>query len=117
HLPETVLDLRPALQQPPHFLLPAHEWSQAGAARCVQATARRALGQHLIDLQWLREALEEWRTKRLIGKEALEELQSCGTEHQRIGRCNALQAGCQVGRLAERQLFLPRTAAHLTHYY
>ena len=83
----------------------------------VQATARRALRQHLIDLQRLREALEEWRAERLAGKEAPEELPGCGTDHQRIGCRNPLQAGRQVGRLAQRQLFLPRTATHLTHHH
>ena len=31
HLPEAVLDLRPALPQQRHFRLPAHERGQAGA--------------------------------------------------------------------------------------
>ena len=33
HLPQAVLDLRPALQQQPHFLLPPH---QRGQARCCR---------------------------------------------------------------------------------
>jgi hypothetical protein len=115
YLSEAVLDLRPALQQQPHFLFPAHERSQAGAASRVQATAGRALIQHLIDLQWLGEALEEWSAERLAGKEAAKQLQGRGTDHQGIGRCEPLQAGGEVGGLAERQLFLPGTSPHLTH--
>ena len=83
----------------------------------VQATARCTLGQHLIDLQRLGEALEEWRAERLAGKEAPQELPGRRTDHQRIGRGEPLQAGRQVGRLAQRQLFLPRTAAHLPHHH
>ena len=59
HLPEAVLDLRPALQQQPHFLLAAHEGGQAGAAGRFQATAGHTLIQHLIDLQRLGEAFQE----------------------------------------------------------
>ncbi len=59
HLPEAVLDLRPALQQQPHFLLPAHQRGQAGAAGRFQATAGHTLIQHLIDLQRLGEAFQE----------------------------------------------------------
>ena len=56
-LPDPVLDLRPALQQQPHFLLPAHQRGQASAAGHVQATARRTLIQHPIDLQRLARGL------------------------------------------------------------
>jgi hypothetical protein len=53
HLPEAVLDLRPALAQQPDFLLPPHKRGQAHAAGRVQATAGRTLIQHLIHFQRL----------------------------------------------------------------
>ena len=59
HLPEAVLDLRPALQQQPDFLLPAHQRGQAGAAGRFQATAGHTLIQHPIDRQRLGEAFQE----------------------------------------------------------
>jgi len=58
HLPETVLHLRPALPQQFDFLLPAYEGSQACAASRFQATTRRSLRQHLIDLQGLVAAVQ-----------------------------------------------------------
>ena len=59
HLPETVLDLRPALQEQRRFLLPPHQRGQAGAADGFQATARHTLRQHLIDLQRLGKAFQK----------------------------------------------------------
>ena len=59
HLPEAVLDLRPALQQQPDFLLPAHQRGQAGAAGRFQATAGHTLIQHPIDRQRLGQAFQE----------------------------------------------------------
>ena len=50
HLPEAVLDLRPALPQQPHFLLSAHQGGQASGADRFQATAGHTLIPHLIDL-------------------------------------------------------------------
>ena len=58
HLPHAVLDLRPALPQQPHFLLPAHQGGQTGAHSRFQATAGRGLRQHLIDLQRLGAAVQ-----------------------------------------------------------
>ena len=40
-----------------------------------------------------------------------------GTDHQGIGRREALQARRQVGGLAERQLFLPGATAYLPHHH
>ena len=58
HLPEAVLDLRPALPQQPDFLLPAHQWGPPGAADGFQATARHTLIEHPIDGQRLRLAFQ-----------------------------------------------------------
>ena len=48
YLPHAVFDLRPALQEQPHFLLAAHQRGQTGTAGRFQATARHALIQYLI---------------------------------------------------------------------
>ena len=53
HLPEAVLDLRPALQQQADFLLPPHQRGPSGAAGSFQATARHTLIQHAVDHQRL----------------------------------------------------------------
>jgi len=58
HLSETVLDLRPALPQECHFLLPAHQRGQARAAGGFQATTGRTLMEHLIDVQGLGQAFQ-----------------------------------------------------------
>ena len=52
----------------------------------------------------------------MAGKEPAEELKGRGTDHQGIGRRNALQAGGEVGGLTQRQLFLPGTAPYLPHH-
>ena len=44
-----------------------------------------------------------------------EQLKGGRTDHQRIGRRDALQAGGQIGGLAQRQLFLPGTTSYLPH--
>jgi hypothetical protein len=73
HLPEPLLNLRPALPQQRYFLLAAHQRGQAGAASGLQTTAGRAFIPHLIDLDGLSEAFQELGTERLAGKEAAEQ--------------------------------------------
>src|SRR4029453_2444495 len=51
HLPEAVLDLRPALPQERDFLLPPHQRRPPGATGGFQATAGYALIEHAIDRQ------------------------------------------------------------------
>ena len=114
HLPEAVLDLRPALQEQPYFLLPAHERGQAGAAGRFQATAGHTLIQHLIDLQRLGDAFQQRGAYGLAGKEAAKELKGRGTDHQGIGRREPLQAGGDVRRLAQRQLLLSGATSHVS---
>jgi hypothetical protein len=58
HLPNAVLDLRPAFEQEPDFLLPAHEWRPPGAAGGFQATAGHTLIEHAIDRQRRRQAFQ-----------------------------------------------------------
>jgi hypothetical protein len=117
HLPEAVLDLRPAFQQEPDFLLPAHEWGPPSAAGRFEATASHALIEYPIDRERLRLAFEERSPQRLAGKEAPEQLEGGGADHQGVGRGKALQAGRQVGRLPERQLFLPGAVPYLPHHH
>jgi hypothetical protein len=57
-LSEAVLNLVPALEQQPHFLLSANERSQGGGTCGVQTIARCGLTQYLIDLDRMREAFE-----------------------------------------------------------
>ena len=59
HLPDPLLDLRPALPQQPDFLLASHQGGPAGAAGGFQATAGHTLIQHAIDRQRLGLAFEE----------------------------------------------------------
>ena len=53
HLPDPLLDLCPAFDQQPDFLLPPHQRGPAGAAGGFQATAGHTLIQHAIDRQRL----------------------------------------------------------------
>ena len=95
----------------------AHQRGQACAASRFQTAAGHTLIQYLINLQRLGKAFQERRAERLAGKEAVEQLQGGSTDHQRIGRGQPLQAGGQVGGLAEGQLFLPGAAPHVTHHH
>src|SRR5262249_22143568 len=87
-------------------LFPADEGSQTAAAGRFQATAGRALMEHLIDRQRLGEALEARAAERLAGKEPAEELERRRTDHQGIGRGHPLQPSGEVRGLAERQSFM-----------
>ena len=55
--------------------------------------------------------------QRLAGKEPLDQPQGGGTDHYRVGRCQSLQPGGNVGRVAQSQLLLPPATAHGAHYY
>ena len=59
HLPEAVLDLGPALQEQPDFLLAPHQGGQARAPSRIQAAAGHTFIQDLIDLQRLGEAFQQ----------------------------------------------------------
>src|SRR5262245_54594216 len=115
YLSEAILDLRPTLQQESHFLLPAHERGPAGTPSGFQATAGHAFIEYAVDRQRLGLAFQRWGPQRLAGKEPPEELKGGGTNDQRIGRRNALQARRQVGGLTECQLLLPSASAYLPH--
>ena len=117
HLAEAVFDLCPALTQQPNFLLPPHQRGPPGAAGSFQATAGHTLIEHAIDRQRLRQAFQERGAERLAGKEPPEELKGRRTDHQGIGRGEALQAGRQVGGLAEGELFLARPAPDVAHHH
>ena len=48
----------------------------------------------------------------MAGKKTAEQLESGSADYQGIGRRETLQTGSQVGRLAERQGFLPSAGPH-----
>ena len=58
HLPHTVLDLLPALEQELHLLLPAHQRRESGGDGDLQAAARAALPQDLVGMHGRGDALE-----------------------------------------------------------
>ena len=105
-------------RQQPDLLLAPHQGGQAGAAGDFQATAGRALTQHLIDLQRLRRRLSgvwapsDWQAKKPPSSRKVAALITT-----RIRRRQPLQAGGQVGRLAEGQLFLSAAAPDLAHHH
>jgi hypothetical protein len=53
----------------------------------------------------------------LAGKETRKELRGRGADHHGIGRRDALQAGGDVGRLAECQLLLLRPSPNPAHHH
>jgi hypothetical protein len=59
HLPEAVLDLRPALEQQSNFRLAAHQQGHASAPSRFQTTAGHTLIQHPIDRQRLDKAFQQ----------------------------------------------------------
>ena len=69
-LSDPLLDLRPALPQQPHVLLPPHQWGPPGAASGFQATASHAFIEHAVDRQWLGLTFQGWGAQGLAGKEA-----------------------------------------------
>ena len=98
-----------------HFCVPAHQGREARGARHVQATLRRAFLQDPIDLQGAGQPFEGVAAQVLAGKVALHQAVRRRTDHHRIGRRQALEAGRNVGRVAQGQLFLPAAAAHVAH--
>ena len=62
-------------------------------------------------------ALERLRAQVCAREAALHQAIGGGADHHRIGCGKPLQPRRHVGRLAQRQLFLPGPAAHLTHHH
>ena len=117
HLPVPLRALRPALQQQPHFLLAPHQGRQATGRHDVKPRLRPALRQELVYPHGLLHPFESVLAQRLAGKEPLDEPQGGGTDHHRVGCCQPLQPGGNVGGVAQGQLLLPTATAHSAHHH
>jgi hypothetical protein len=93
----------------------ADERCEASGTRGIQATLRRAFAQDAIGLERRRQALERVGTEVLAGKIAPHEPEGGWTDDDRIWCGEPLQAGRNIGRLTQRELFLAAATAHLAH--
>ena len=53
----------------------------------------------------------------LTAEQALYKLVRRSADHHRIGHCQALEAGGDVGRLTEGQVFVPSACPQRTHHH
>ena len=117
HLAQAVPGLRPALPQQRHIRLPAHQRSKSSNCGHVQATLRGAFPHHLGTRTGVSMPLRVCGPEILADKVPLHQAGGRVTEHHRVGLCQALEAGGQVRRVAQRQVFVPPPTAHLPHHH
>ena len=115
HLAPAVLAVCPALQEQHDFGLAPHQGRQAARTSDVQAALRRTFPQHPIHLHRRRDPFEVMSPQLLSGKIPTYQAEGGRTDHDRIRRCQSLEAGRQIGRLPQRQLFLAAAAPDLAH--
>ena len=103
--PRPSCDLRPALPQQADFGLPPHQRGEAPRAGHVQATLRPALPHHTIHLEGRVHTLERVGAQIVADKIALHQLLRRGADDHGIGGRQPLEAGRNVRRLAQGELF------------
>ena len=116
HLAPAVAGLRPALPQQRHLCLPAHQRGEPAGGGHIQATLRRTFPHHLDNPYRRVNALERLHPPVLADKVPLHQAGGGVTEHHRVGRGQALETRGQVRGVAQGQVFVPSTAAHLPHH-
>ena len=92
---------------------PPDQRGEAGVTERFQPRARVALVKHLVDLERRGNTLERRSTQRSAGEEAADELVRQRADHHGVRRCDALQAGRDVGGVAERHQLVTFVAHRL----
>jgi hypothetical protein len=113
-LPVAFHHLLPAIQQQPQLLFPSHQRGQPD--RCFEATATAARLQHPVDLDRVRHALEARRAKVLRDEEPRHKPQGGVADHHSVRLGHALQAGRDVGGVAEGEGFAAVPTPHLADH-
>jgi hypothetical protein len=109
------LDLRPPVPQEPHFGLAAHQRREAAGRRDVEALLHLGHTHDLMDLEGHGHPFERLGSERAAGEIPLDEPLRRRTDEDRIGCRQPLEAGRNVRRVPQRELFLPPPAAYLPH--
>ena len=110
------LDLRPALPQQAHLVLAAHQRREAAGRRDVEALLDLGRTHDLIDLEGRGHAFERLGPELVAGEIALDQALRRRADDDGIGRGQPLEAGRNIRRLSQGELFLPPAATHLPHH-
>src|SRR5450432_54805 len=108
--------LGPGIEEQSHLLPPPHERRQPLLQRNLHPAADRLRAQHSERLDRTREPAERRDRHRLAREPPLyQPVRALADEHG-VGRSDALQPSCDVGRLAERQPLVATGARDLTNH-
>ncbi len=97
-------------------MLAAHQRREAAGRRDIEALLHLGLTHDLIDLERRGHAFERLGPEVVAGEIPLDESLRHRADDDGIGRCQPLEAGRNIGRVAQGQLFLPPAATHLPHH-
>jgi hypothetical protein len=115
HLAKPLFDLRPAFKQQLYFVLPPHQRREPAGTGHIEAGLHSTLAQDTID-RGGRQYADEWmRAQGVADEEPPDQAVGDRADHDRIGCGKPLQPSGQMGGLAERQLFAPGAAAHVSY--
>jgi hypothetical protein len=70
----------------------------------------------LMHLERRGHAFKRLGPERVAGEISLDEPLRRRTDDHRIGRCQSLEAGCNIRGVTQGELFLPPTSTHLPHH-
>ena len=97
-------------------MLSSHQRREAAGRRDVEALLDLGLAHDLVDLEGRGHAFERLGPESVAGEIPLDEPLRRRTDDHGIGRCQPLEAGRNIRRVAQRELFLPPAAPHLPHH-
>src|SRR6185295_12716574 len=109
-------DLSPAVLEHAEFASTSDQRCQTGVAESLEAGACFALLKNLVDLECGRNTFQRRSAQRPAAEEARHESMRQWTDHQRVRRGNALQAGGDVRGVAEGHQFVALRAHHFTDH-
>ena len=101
----------PAVEQAVELLLTSDQWHQAAHLPRLEAALDLTAGDHPPRLEGLEKALDPPAAEIGTIEQAADQLARAVRDHHRARLRQALQARCQVGRLADRCLLASRAAA------
>src|SRR6266545_4340027 len=116
YLPHTRLRLHPVLPQQPEFDIPSHQGCETLGTSHVQPTSRPAHPEDAIDLERRGDTSECLDPEVMHGEIPLHEARGRTADHHGVRSSKTLEAGCNVWRLAQGELFLSAPFPYFSHH-
>src|SRR6266496_2907917 len=109
-------DLLPPFQEETNFLFSTNQRCQSSSDSHIETPPGSTFSQDTIDIERFSHTSERLCSQVLALEIALNEAVGVSTDHDRIGLCQALDAGSFIRDFTQCQLFLTPCSTHLTDH-